>query len=346
MLQPVAELDRILGVLEPAEALAESLGDQARVGRVLGGLCNTWQSRGAPDRALTLVTRAYELGNTLGDVALQIEATLRLGAVHYSLGNYSTAVSFLRQTLDLTRGRPESERLGFVGLVSVLMNVWLSMSLSELGQFSEAQARVEEGLNGATTADQPFSLIGAHFALGLLGLRQGHFDRAAAAFRSSLELSRRWDIPAGGTARQAGPAPWPSRVGAMKPSACWRDRLRPSGGLEWRSSWRYGPPGSARQHAGADVRRRRVDSPKRLSTSPAPTRSAGTRRGRCACWAISRRIATTGFSTAEGALPRSAHAGGRARDASSGRSLPPRTRPAVRTLRGARAGPGRAGCRS
>jgi tetratricopeptide (TPR) repeat protein len=78
------------------------------------------------------------------------------------------------------------------------MNVWLSMSLSELGQFSEAQARVEEGLNGATTADQPFSLIGAHFALGLLGLRQGHFDRAAAAFRSSLELSRRWDIPAWG----------------------------------------------------------------------------------------------------------------------------------------------------
>jgi tetratricopeptide (TPR) repeat protein/MoxR-like ATPase len=198
VLQPIAELDRILGVLEPAEALAESLGDQARLGRVLGGLCNTWQSRGAPDRALTLVTRAYELGNALGDIALQIEATLRLGAVHYSLGNYSTAVSFLRQTLDLTRGRPESERLGFVGLVSVLMNVWLSMSLSELGQFSEAQARVEEGLNGATTSDQPFSLMGAHFALGLLGLRQGHFDRAAAGFRSCVELSRKWDIPAWG----------------------------------------------------------------------------------------------------------------------------------------------------
>ena len=198
VLQPVAELDRILGLFEPAKALAESLGDQARLGRVLGGLCNTWHSRGAPDRALTLVTRAYELGNALGDVALQIEATLRLGAVHYSLGNYSTAVGFLRQTLDLTRGRPESERLGFVGLVSVLMNVWLSMSLSELGQFSEAQARGEEGLDGATTADQPFSLIGAHFALGLQGLRQGHFDRAAAGFRSCVELSRKWDIPAWG----------------------------------------------------------------------------------------------------------------------------------------------------
>jgi tetratricopeptide (TPR) repeat protein len=78
------------------------------------------------------------------------------------------------------------------------MNVWLSMSLSELGQFSEAQARVEEGLNGATTSDQPFSLMGAHFALGLLGLRQGHFDRAAAGFRSCVELSRKWDIPAWG----------------------------------------------------------------------------------------------------------------------------------------------------
>jgi DNA-binding NtrC family response regulator/tetratricopeptide (TPR) repeat protein len=198
VLQPLAELDRILGHLEPAEALTESLGDPARLGRVLGGLCNTWHARGDPDRALTLVTRAYELGNALGDVALQIEATLRLGAVHYSLGNHSTAVSFLRQTLDLTRDRPESERLGFVGLVSVLMNVWLSMSLSELGQFAEARARAEEGLRGATAADQPFSLIGAHFALGILRHRQGHFDRAAAAFRSAVQLSRTWDIPAWG----------------------------------------------------------------------------------------------------------------------------------------------------
>jgi tetratricopeptide (TPR) repeat protein len=78
------------------------------------------------------------------------------------------------------------------------MNVWLSMSLSELGQFAEARARAEEGLRGATTADQPFSLIGAHFALGILGHRQGHFDRAAAAFRSAVQLSRTWDIPAWG----------------------------------------------------------------------------------------------------------------------------------------------------
>ncbi len=198
VLQPVAELDRILGHLEQAASMAESLGDPARLGRVLGGLCNTWHARGDPVRALALVTRAFELGNALGDVALRIEATLRLGAVHYSLGNYGTAVGFLRQTLDLTRGRPESERLGFVGLVSVLRNVWLSLSLTELGLFAEAQARAEEGLRMATTADQPFSLIGAHFALGTLGLRQGHFDRAAAAFRSAMEISRTWDIPAWG----------------------------------------------------------------------------------------------------------------------------------------------------
>jgi tetratricopeptide (TPR) repeat protein len=198
VLQPLLELDRILGHLEPAEAMAESLEDLPRLGRVLGGLCNTWHALGDPDRALTLVTRAYELGNTLGDVALQIEATLRLGAVHYSRGNYSMAVGFLRQTLDLTRGRPESERLGFVGLVSVLMNVWLSLSLSEMGRFAEARDRAENALRGATAADQPFSLIGAHFAVGVLGLRQGHFDRAADAFGSAVELWRMWDIPAWG----------------------------------------------------------------------------------------------------------------------------------------------------
>jgi DNA-binding NtrC family response regulator/tetratricopeptide (TPR) repeat protein len=194
VLQPLLELDRILAHLEPAEGLAEQLDDPARLGRVLGGLCNTWHARGDHDRAVALVSRAFELGNGLGDIALQIEATLRLGAVHYSLGNYSTAVGFLRQTFDLTRGRPESERLGFVGLASVLMNSWISLSLTELGQFAEAQTRAGEALRIASTADQPFSLMAAHFALGILGLRQGHFDRAAAAFRSIVELGRTWDM--------------------------------------------------------------------------------------------------------------------------------------------------------
>ena len=310
VLQPLAELDRILGLLEPAEALAESLGDPARLGRVLGGLCNTWHARGDPDRALTLVTRAYELGNALGDVALQIEATLRLGAVHYSLGNHSTAVSFLRQTLDLTRGRPESERLGFVGLVSVLMNIWLSMSLSELGQFAEARARAEEGLRVATTADQPFSLIGAHFALGILGHRQGHFDRAAAAFRSAVELARTWDIPA-----------WAGQRGRLACALALQGKrdeairvLEESSPTVRRAGvglfWRYGPPGSARRRAGAAVRRRRVSSPKRRSASPAPTRSAAMRRGRCASWGISRRIASRWTARrCRGVLPRRAHPG-------------------------------------
>jgi tetratricopeptide (TPR) repeat protein len=78
------------------------------------------------------------------------------------------------------------------------VNVWLSLSLNELGQFAEAQARAEEALRLAITANQPFSLIGAHFALGTLGIGQGHFDRAAAAFRSAVEISRTWDIPAWG----------------------------------------------------------------------------------------------------------------------------------------------------
>jgi tetratricopeptide (TPR) repeat protein len=91
-------------------------------------------------------------------------------------------------------GRPESERLGFVGLASVLMNTWLSFSLNELGQFPEAQARAEEALLIATTADQPFSLMAAHLALGILGLRHGSFARAAAAFRSVVEFGRTWDM--------------------------------------------------------------------------------------------------------------------------------------------------------
>ena len=195
----------------------------ARLGRVLSGLCNTWWTRGDHARAVALGTRALEIGNALGDVALRPEATIRLGAVHYTLGSYSTAVSLLRQSLDLMRARPESERLGIVGLASVMANTWLSRALSELGQFAEAKARADEGFRVASTADQPFSLIGAHVALGILGLHQGHFDRAAAAFRSAVELwHARGTFPPGWRATPGWPAPWLSRVSAVKPSERWR----------------------------------------------------------------------------------------------------------------------------
>ena len=193
--QPSHDIDRILLHLSPAEKLADRLGDSARLGRVLGGLCNTWWTRGDHERALSLAVRALEIGNTLDDVVLRIEATVRLGAVHYSLGNYQTAAGFLRQALDLMRGRPESERLGFTGLATVLGNLWLSRSLSDLGELAEARIRAEEALRVATTADQPFSLIAAYLALGPVHLHLGHFDAAAAAFRSGAELGRTWDMP-------------------------------------------------------------------------------------------------------------------------------------------------------
>jgi tetratricopeptide (TPR) repeat protein len=93
------------------------------------------------------------------------------------------------------RARAESDRLGMVGLATVMANTWFARALSELGQFAEAKARADEGLRVATSADQPFSLIAAHLALGILGLHQGHFHRAAAAFRSAVDLGYTWDIP-------------------------------------------------------------------------------------------------------------------------------------------------------
>jgi tetratricopeptide (TPR) repeat protein len=194
VLQPLHELDRILTHLQPAEGLAEQLGDRVRLARVLSGLCNTWWARSEHDRAVALGIRALELGNALGDITLRVEATIRLGAVHYSLGNYLTAVSFLRASLQLMTGRPELERLGFSGVAIVLANTWLSLSLGELGEFAEGQARAEEGLRVATLADQPFSLIAAHLSGGTLNLLQGHFEQAAAAIRSGVELGRTWAI--------------------------------------------------------------------------------------------------------------------------------------------------------
>ena len=94
----------------------------------------------------------------LGDVATHATAVLRLGAIHYTTGEYDKAVVYLRQGVELTGGERLRERFGMAGLASVLARHWLARALAELGEFSEGLAMAREGLDINLSTDNVASL--------------------------------------------------------------------------------------------------------------------------------------------------------------------------------------------
>jgi len=87
------------------------------------------------------------------------------------------------------------ERFGLPLVFSVGCRNWLSRALAELGQFEEGARLGEEALQIAETANHPFSIAVACWALGHLYLRHGDLPEAVARLEQGIELCRRWTIP-------------------------------------------------------------------------------------------------------------------------------------------------------
>jgi tetratricopeptide (TPR) repeat protein len=93
-----------------AERLAETLGDERRLGRALARRAiETWME-GDPERALELAQRALDLATAHDDVTLQAWATQRLGVIWHTMGDYRQAAQYLTRTLEALRGDRRYER--------------------------------------------------------------------------------------------------------------------------------------------------------------------------------------------------------------------------------------------
>ena len=75
-LLPLTQYERMLTHLCGAETLAEGLADQRRLGIVYCHLANTLRNMQDYEPALAYCQRAYTVATALGDVELQLWATL------------------------------------------------------------------------------------------------------------------------------------------------------------------------------------------------------------------------------------------------------------------------------
>ena len=194
-LQPLGQQAKLFERMREAEALAESLNDQGRLGQVSAYLSGYFVQAG--DDALQAIEtgqRALSIASAIDDLSLKIQANHFLGSAYYRRGEYDRAIEHFRGNVDSLVGDQIYERFGLVFLASVGSRYQLVLLFSDRGEFTEASIHANEVVRIAEVFNHPYNLYTAYFALGCMHLRKGAIDKAIAALERSLELCRSWDI--------------------------------------------------------------------------------------------------------------------------------------------------------
>jgi len=186
---------RMLDHLRRAETLAQTLGDQRRLGRVYAEMGATCWLTGEVDRAIVYGQRALALATTFGHVGLLARAYFSLGQAYFDAGDYPRAVESLGRNVASLHGELLSERFGTPGSVAASSRAWLSWCHAELGAFTEGLALADDGLRLAETVNSPFSLIEACQGVSVVYLRQGEVQRAIPVLERAVGLCQDWHIP-------------------------------------------------------------------------------------------------------------------------------------------------------
>ena len=157
-LWPVGELTRLQNVLREAEALAESIGDQPRLARVLIYLTHCLWGVGDNEGAVAAGQRALEIAKTRGDVGLEALANNYLGYAFHALGEQQRALELVSRNVTGLRGELIRVRFGMYAPPAVFSRTWFALCCAELGQFDEGIAHGQEAIDILETADSPYAM--------------------------------------------------------------------------------------------------------------------------------------------------------------------------------------------
>jgi tetratricopeptide (TPR) repeat protein len=188
-------LGRRLDHLRRAETLAQTLGDQLRLGSVYATMSVNCWGAGDVDRAILSCQRTLAVATTLGQVGLQARGHFNLGRVYSDIGDYARAIESLEQNVVTLQGDLLYERFGSLNIVAATSRAWLGYCHTELGAFTEGLAMAEEGLRIAETVNSPFSLIEICSEVSLVYQRQGDVQQAIPVLEWAMGLCQDWHIP-------------------------------------------------------------------------------------------------------------------------------------------------------
>ncbi len=181
-------------IVSEALVLARGLGDQRRLGWVLGFQSVVQNFLGQHSGAIEAGKRACAIAKAVDDLGLRAGASFYVGQALWFSGDARRAAAALKTAIDVVKDAPLNERLGLAALPPVLARLFLAAVLAELGDFPQALVVGEEGLQIAQKANHPYSEIYARYGLGWAHLRQGNFAMAVRVLEPGLAVCRAMEI--------------------------------------------------------------------------------------------------------------------------------------------------------
>ncbi len=193
-LLPLWERRRILEILQEAHALAEGIGDEARVGRAAAFLAHYHWAVARYDESVEQGRRALAIAERRGDAALWLSSRFYLAQVHHTRGEYRAAADALGQVVAAVQDDLVAERFNMAGVGRVFAAAWWAYSLAELGEFEAGIACGHRAVRDGLRFGQPFALTNAYACLAHVCLRQGQVDEAISLLERTRELSGIGDL--------------------------------------------------------------------------------------------------------------------------------------------------------
>src|SRR5262249_11995754 len=159
---PLGDVGRMADMLKEAEAQAEQLQDQRRLGQVAAHMTQRYWRAGHPGPAVESGVRAMGIAQTLHDRTLESLATQRLGQAYASLGDYRRAVDAFGQHLARVEAGSPRRRSVSAGMRTAANRAWMAWCLAPPREVAESGAHAKEALPPAEASPHHLTPAMAH----------------------------------------------------------------------------------------------------------------------------------------------------------------------------------------
>jgi len=189
----LGDFDKLYATLRDASRIAERLGDQRRLGRVLNFVATYHALIGQHDQAIAACQRALAL--TSEDRELNIVTHYYLGQSYHFIGQYDDSLNVLGRVLEqVSHEHYKFERFGTASILSVIARMYMVQCLAQLGDFEKGLSIAGQAIQIAKEAVHPYSLAYATCSVGLLLLIKGEINSATQTLEDAMRQCQQSEI--------------------------------------------------------------------------------------------------------------------------------------------------------
>lgn len=190
----LGQFEEILTHLDEAERLSGLHGDEVRLGWVSTYRgASLWQL-GQSDHAKAAVERGREIGESTGDLSLEMAANFYLGCAYVTSGECRTAEAYFERVVAALPGDLAKEKCGLPFAPAIISRSWLAWSYGERGEFGLAQEHADRAIELAEEIGNPFNRAHVYYDVGYLEIVRADLAGAIQALEHSLSLIEKWSL--------------------------------------------------------------------------------------------------------------------------------------------------------